>query len=273
MLTKLILLFFLCNNLIQGKLLIKWIFENQLPSSSQALELKYLTNSECKWFKLSDNKSVIKLVYSDSYIVKSSNKYCNLSINDFDTSSLKQLDYYKPLEVDNNETPVYVLAYIKSFKIIKSDNYKCEVIVTVPDSANYSNITKEAIAENLSLETYELTNKKESVKFKEPKKSFISRITSTINNYLGRKTRDSLFKSVLDYTIDSESVVKFNDNSIFTCELKLKQDENTIITRILKEELNKSKMDKHEVENISCENLKFKKWIIFLTISFTFYFL
>ena len=269
MMIKLILLvFIICKNIIQCKLLIKWILENQLPSTSQPLELKYLTNSECNWFKLSENQSVRKSDYSDSYTIKSNNKYCNLTINNFDSSSLKQLDYYKPLEVDKNETPIYVLVYVKSFKIIKSDNYKCEVIVTVPDLPDYSSSTKEAISKNLSFNTFEITNRHEGLK--EPKKSFISRITSKINHFLGRQKRDFIFKNVVDYTIDSDNVMKFNDNSIFSCELQLKQDENTTMTLILQEELNKSKMDKHEVENTGSENSTFKKSIFFI-IFFTFY--
>ena len=74
----------------------------------------------------------------------------------------------------------------------------------MPDLPDYSSNTKEAISKNLSFNTFEITNRHEGLK--EPKKSFISRITSKINHFLGSRFVTSAWRII---NIQGKSLFSF----------------------------------------------------------------
>jgi hypothetical protein len=213
-----------CNE--QKKLIIKWVLNDTLPSIESPIELERLKknktkNQECIWNKLSENKHIGE--DDDGFMYKITNSQCSLLIRSLNLSTLSQLDYYKAV---GDDEIVYVLAYLKSFEVIKketslnSQEYTCQAVVTLPDLHNFNGNIEEALDENVIIDT----NVSEKVKVNRQKSKmriFFDKILKT----LYRTKREDLIKNVLDYTISSEAVEVYkgeNSKTVFKCQLKLK---------------------------------------------------
>lgn len=265
------------NIVCNQKLQIKWILDDNMPSNERPLELKYSSTSECNWYEIGDSNKLVNVKEEHSFSFKTSNKYCNLLIESFNASTFLELNYYTPIEATQpakSESPIYMLAYLKSFSIIKeSENeYKCQVIVTLPDLSEYSNVTDKALNENLIFTTYEIHNSKVKPS---NQKSLLSRITSKIKKFFGllkstrkRESKNLVVKNVLDYTLSSDLTNVYSADSLFTCELALIEDNKTMFTKILQEQRRENKMEKFETDNAGL-SLKFHKWLFIFNVFYS----
>ena len=268
-----------------SKLILKWVVYDNLPTSQQPLQIQYLLKGNinhdgCHWYRQNENKPISETSNdaSNSFMYISSKQFCILSIADFNTKTMAQLDYYRlALNKSANQDTVFAVVYLKSFRIEKeektknSHDYKCHAEVTVPeiDDSDTKNIVT-ALNENLIFITNDISNPKELAKMSRPK-SIFKKISESLKHFFSiQKRQNKNMKTVVDYTLSSDSVQIFkgkNEYPMFQCILKLKEDNEIIYTKVLNEDY---EINKFESETSLATKLQFK--LMFCFSSFLFYF-
>jgi hypothetical protein len=253
-----------CNDSDTKKIILKWI----PPEIPDLIELPRLisvaptkSGFKCIWYKLLENKEIDEQgkTFGDLFIYKTSNNECSLLIPKFDPKSHWYIDFYKPNILttntqfsnfaSNDKEPIYALAYLKSFDLIKTTiktdvyEFNCKAVFRLPNSNDESlnEGIRQALEANLLLDGYEKLNE-QGLKIPQAPSSFRKMVQKIKNILIVKSKRDTSSNSMVnDFSITLNPIEVFkgqNSKNIFMCKMELVDDvsKTIVFSKVISED-------------------------------------
>ena len=220
----------LFNIALTNNVIIKWL-TNDLLKDNVKLTRSFPPNTkfQCEWWKLIENKKILET--GEEFIYGDTRKDCSLIITEFDFKK-DHLDIYKPIDkMSRNieatpDEPIFVIAYLKSFKLLKNKKsgsiyeYSCQAKFLFP---NYADSLAEDIIKSLNdilkIEGKEVSNSKEN---NNQKGSLVNSFINNIKDLFKTKPKRDIGSN--EITLNSDKVDVFvngNNPNTFECLIEM----------------------------------------------------
>ena len=221
----------LSNVILTSNVFIKWLTNDSL-SDSVSLSRVFPPKEKfrCEWWKLIENKKIVET--GEDFIYGDTRKDCSLIIVKFDFKK-DHLDIYKPMNIMSRniaattDEPIFVIAYLKSFVMLKSkksgsiDEYTCRAKFLFPNTYD------ETLVEDIikSLDETLIINGQEVIgsgRNSSQKESSVTSFFNNVKDLFKKKPKRDI--GVNEITIDSDKVDVFvngNNQNAFECSIQL----------------------------------------------------
>jgi hypothetical protein len=220
----------LFNVVLTSNVIIKWLTNDSLTESiTLTRTFPPQTKFRCEWWKLVENKRILET--GEEFIYGDRRFDCSLIIVKFDFKK-DHLDVYKPINTltrtvyQTNSDPVFIIAYLKSFELLKSKKsssiheYTCRAKFLFP---NYDESLAEDIIKSLE-ETLKINGKElnDLNRNNSQKESSFKSVINNMKDLFKKKPKRDIGANEISLESDKVDVFVSGKNpSIFECSIQL----------------------------------------------------